>query len=243
MTTPLDPTSQFDPTSIDLSKEGLPPVEQEDPIAQDQQATLHHVHAARASSFAQLDLTSLNLGDCGHEILIQPGWQNSGATHWQSQWQDTFLLERIEHLDWNTPVCKEWMLTIANNLAGKKSPIIVAHSLGCIAVVQAISQGIIKPTAVILVAPADMDRNVHNVTATGFSPIPTTPLGCPALVIASTDHKYMTSDRSRVLAMMWGADFKLLPGHGHINAASNLGEWVDGQRLVFRFLLEKGLLS
>jgi predicted alpha/beta hydrolase family esterase len=88
-----------------------------------------------------------------------------------------------------------------------------------------------------------MDRNIHNVTATGFTPIPTTPLACPALVIASTDDKYMTSDRSAVFAKMWEADFKLLPGHGHINAASNIGDWVDGQRLVYRFLFEQGLLK
>lgn len=233
--------ASFDNRLLDLSKWSLPAVERQSPIVEKLRAWTEAFQGVTLASLGLPAIRIVDFADCGHQILIQPGWQDSGPEHWQTKWEKKFGLTRIQQRDWETPTCEEWIETMAHYVNARPSPIIVAHSLGCIATVHALHRGLMKPTAVVLVAPADMDNNIHNVTATGFSSIPTGKLGCPSLVIASTNDKYMTGERSRHLAALWGSKFVLLPGHGHINAQSSLGEWKDGQRLVSRFMLKVSL--
>jgi predicted alpha/beta hydrolase family esterase len=236
MTSPIISPTTTDEQSVDLSNQYFSQGGRETPPGQD---IASNGAAPEGESLAKSSLPSIDIVDfknCGYQLIIQPGWQDSGPRHWQSLWAKKYDLPRIQQRDWERPTCQDWVDTIVEAAAKHPAPVIVAHSLGCIAVVHAIQRGLLNPAAVILVAPADMDNNIHDVTATGFSPIPTDSLRCPCLVIASDNDKYMTGDRSRVLAEHWGADFVLLENHGHINADSGIDEWRGGQAMVLEFL-------
>ena len=236
MTTPsLFTATPIDP-SLSLSENQFPAGGRQHPDIQELLKRAADGESADPSESKSSLLETVDLENFRQQILILPGWRDSGPRHWQTEWERKYGLTKIQQRDWENPNCEEWIEKIAEYVEQCPSAVIIAHSLGCIAVVHAIQRGLIKPTAVVLVAPADMDNNIHKVTATGFSPIPTDPLPCPSLVIASDNDKYMTADRSRELATLWGSEFKLLENHGHINAESDIGEWRAGQAMVLQFL-------
>ena len=47
------------------------------------------------------------------------------------------------------------------------------------------------------------------------------------LIASSNDH-YVTFERAALFAEKWGSQFINLGAHGHINAASGLGNWPAG---------------
>ena len=38
------------------------------------------------------------------QVLLLPGWQNSGPAHWQSLWQARYGYLRVEQHDWMQPL-------------------------------------------------------------------------------------------------------------------------------------------
>jgi predicted alpha/beta hydrolase family esterase len=48
--------------------------------------------------------------------------------------------------------------------------------------------------------------------------------------VASQDDPYVTLPRARAFAAAWGASFVDAGPRGHLNAASGLGDWPEGQR-------------
>lgn len=94
------------------------------------------------------------------DILIVPGWQDSGADHWQSRWERNLkTARRVIQDDWNNPEVEAWGDRIAKFAGGATQPVVVvAHSLGVPAVVFAADK--LKAKGVIgafLVAPADVE--------------------------------------------------------------------------------------
>lgn len=185
------------------------------------------------------------------DILIVPGWSSSGPDHWQSRWQRSLTTaRRVEQDDWLTPVRDRWVERIAAEVArATRPPVLVAHSLGCAAVVHAarkLPRGLVA--GAYLVAPADVDNAslwpmtagyTFEVTHGGFAPLPTEPLPFPALVVASADDPYCILARARSLAQSWGAGFVDAGNCGHINVASGHGPWPEGLLRFGSFL--KGL--
>ncbi|MBI5907735.1 MAG: alpha/beta hydrolase, partial [Burkholderiales bacterium] len=37
-------------------------------------------------------------------VLLLPGWQNSGPDHWQSLWERVHGYQRVEQHDWMRPL-------------------------------------------------------------------------------------------------------------------------------------------
>ena len=72
-----------------------------------------------------------------YPVLVVPGIGNSGPTHWQSVWQASHpAWERLTVDDWDRVVCDDWISAIGQQVAPHgKDTLIVAHSLGCLAVV------------------------------------------------------------------------------------------------------------
>lgn len=185
------------------------------------------------------------------DILIVPGWSSSGPDHWQSRWQRSLTTaRRVEQDDWLTPVRDRWVERIAAEVArATRPPVLVAHSLGCAAVVHAarkLPRGLVA--GAYLVAPADVDNAslwpmtagyTFEATHGGFAPLPTEPLPFPALVVASADDPYCILARARSLAQSWGAGFVDAGNCGHINVASGHGPWPEGLLRFGSFL--KGL--
>lgn len=172
--------------------------------------------------------------------LILPGWQGSPDEHWQSHWQRSLPhARRVEQLDWNHPDPQQWVATLEQYIAAARSPVIlVAHSLGCIAVArwaaQASSDSLRKVRGALLVAPADVERANCPAALRGFAPIPREVLPFPSLLVGSDNDPAASASRALQLARNWGAQAAILPGAGHINVASGHRYWEQGFAYLYR---------
>ena len=169
--------------------------------------------------------------------LILPGWQGSGPEHWQAHWLD--LTDRtvlVRQRDWNNPDLKDWLSAAVEAIEAHPNPILVGHSLGAVLIAHiARRRPDLAIAGALLVAPADVDNRAGDFPAlASFSPLPTAPLGFPAIVVGSRNDPWMPLARARILARMWEADFVDAGKAGHINAATDLGVWPEGLRLLAR---------
>jgi predicted alpha/beta hydrolase family esterase len=125
------------------------------------------------------------------DFVIQPGWRNSGPTHWQSHWQYELGARRVHTRNWDQPGLSDWQHGLQAALAGCARPaIVIAHSLGCINLAHLAQR---QPTAIagaLLVAPADVERPNVPAEIAGFGPIPRTRLPFPSRLVASTNDPY-----------------------------------------------------
>ena len=92
------------------------------------------------------------------DILIIPGYTNSGPDHWQTRWQSRLsTARRVEQEAWSKPVREDWVANVAKAVNEAEKPVVlVAHSLGVATAVQAIPE-FRKPVAgAFFVAPPDV---------------------------------------------------------------------------------------
>ncbi|MDP1027831.1 alpha/beta hydrolase [Sphingomonas sp. KR1UV-12] len=178
----------------------------------------------------------------GPTILMVPGLGGSGPSHWQSLWAqrraDTSV---VDFGDWNTPHRNSWVATLDRAIANAQAPVIlVAHSLGCLAVAwwaHLSPQPYGWPVAgALLVAPADVDRPAVQEELRGFSPSPAVLLPFPSTVVASRNDPWISAQRAHSYAAGWGSHFVDIGEVGHINAASGLGYWPEGEELLDRVI-------
>jgi predicted alpha/beta hydrolase family esterase len=174
--------------------------------------------------------------------LIVPGLGNSGPGHWQTIWeQERIDCGRVELGCWDAPVRNVWIGRIDQAVRAAGGPVVlVAHSLGCIAVAWwagLLGEDVTSRVAgALLVAPPDVDRSDRPAAIAGFAPMPLAPLPFPSIVVASTDDPYCRRARAEEMASAWLADLVLFEDIGHINTASGLGRWSEGQALLDRLM-------
>lgn len=182
----------------------------------------------------------------GPAILTVPGLGGSGPGHWQTLWEqarpDT---TRVELGMWSTPHRNAWVTKLDRAISTARAPVILAaHSLGCLAVAwwaALAGQPYGWPVAgALLVAPADVDATDAHPELSAFAPAPRQPLPFPSIVVASADDPWITLDRAHSLAVEWGSHFVDIGEQGHINAASGIGWWPEGQELLERVILAAG---
>lgn len=171
--------------------------------------------------------------DC--DVLTLSGLWNSGPQHWQTHWEHKHpAYVRVPHRDYNNPVRDEWVAELDAAIAASEGPpILVAHSLGVQLVVQWARSG----SQLKIVAPcwsrrATPKRLLYPVPANGFAPIPLEKLPFPSIVVSSADDEYVSPARARQFADAWGSRFVDIGNAGHINGASDLGDWPVGQKLL-----------
>ncbi|WP_353826876.1 RBBP9/YdeN family alpha/beta hydrolase [Agromyces sp. SYSU T0242] len=179
-----------------------------------------------------------------HPLVLVPGVFGSGATHWQSAWERTLPeARRIAPASWDRPDLDDWIRAVdAAVAAASRPPIVVAHSLGCLAVAHwAMRAPAVRRRAVgaFLVAPPDPDAAAFPPPAVGFT-IADGPLPLPSVVLGSSDDPYATPERIAAFAVAWGARLVELGPLGHVNADSGLGEWPEGLRLLEEFAVIPG---
>ena len=163
-------------------------------------------------------------------VLILPGWQNSGPDHWQSRWQATHRYTRVEQHDWQRPLRGDWIARLEEVLLGlDEAAVLVAHSLGCIhtAAWAAHSQSTHRVKAALLVAPPDVEHDDIRQMLPSWSPVPLQRLPFPTVVISSDNDPFCSLARAEGFAKAWGSDFIPAGPHGHLNADSGLGDWPD----------------
>jgi len=172
-------------------------------------------------------------------FLTVPGLGNSGPEHWQSLWeQDSDDFQRVELGLWDAPHRTLWVNKLNLAIRATKRPVVlVAHSLGCLAVAwwakyERPREG--DPViGALLVAPPEVDIDARLLP---FAPAPVGQLPFRSMLVASRNDPYMKFHRARRLASFWGSTFVDAGAVGHINADSRLGKWHFGRQLLERLV-------
>lgn len=168
------------------------------------------------------------------KILTVPGLGGSGPRHWQTLWEkENPGFGRVEQADWERAVRQDWVdaLECAVYDSGPDT-LLVAHSLGCLAVAHWAASTQQKIKGALLVAVPDPDGTLIADRILGFSPLPEARLPFPSVVAASTDDPFGSSDFAKAWAVRWGSRFVSLGPLGHVNAESGLGSWPQGYKLL-----------
>lgn len=174
--------------------------------------------------------------------LIIPGWSGSGPRHWQTYWErDLPDAARVEMVDWTAPRRADWVSTLDRAIhATRDTPVLIAHSLGCLAVAHWAARGGRGVRGALLVAPPDLDRKGCPEALRDFAPVPRAPLPFPSRVVASDDDPFSELSRGIQLAFDWGSEVTVLEAAGHINSDSGLGRWPEGRALLHDFVDARG---
>lgn len=171
--------------------------------------------------------------DC--PVLVVPGIGNSGTKHWQSLWQQARPeWHRLQADDWDRVVCNDWVSAIERDVARLgNDTVLVAHSLGCLAVAHWAARHARRIRGALLVAVPDTTGPAFPADAvSGFSPVPMARLPFASTIVASSDDAYGSIAHARACADAWGSKLVEIGARGHVNADSGLGDWPEGYRLL-----------
>ncbi|MBV9842506.1 MAG: alpha/beta hydrolase [Sphingomonadaceae bacterium] len=170
--------------------------------------------------------------------LIVAGLFDSGPGHWQSLWCDADPdCRKVELGEWAQPSRVLWLSRLDRAVAREREPVVlVAHSLGCLAVAwwaaEASRDRLAKVRAALLVAPPDVDRPDTHPLLRPFAPSPSGALPFPAMLVASRDDRYACFESAAALAARWNCTLIDAGARGHLNAESDIGDWPEGRALV-----------
>ncbi len=173
------------------------------------------------------------------DILIIPGYTNSGPEHWQTRWQGKLsTARRVEQAEWSKPVREDWVGEVAKAVNEAEKPVVlVAHSLGVATAVQALPLFRNRVAGAFFVAPPDVAnpdiRPRHLMT---FGPYPRDPLPFPSIVVASRNDPFSSFEAAEDIAGAWGSLFLDAGESGHINVESGHGPWPEGSMTFAQFM-------
>jgi predicted alpha/beta hydrolase family esterase len=190
--------------------------------------------------------------------VIVPGIWNSGPDHWQSVWereqaqhdehdehdqhdqhdQQQRAAVRIAPTSWSDPEPDDWRAAISTAVTScTEPPVLVAHSLGVLAVAGFLATTAEAPALVagaFLVAPPDPLGDAFPAEASGFVSPRQVPAAqqVPTCLVVSDDDPYCSADRALAFADAMGADVVRVGALGHVNVASGVGDWPAGRELL-----------
>lgn len=173
------------------------------------------------------------------DILIIPGYKNSGPGHWQTRWQHKLsTARRVEQAEWAKPVREDWAANIAAAVNESARPVvIVAHSLGVAAAIHALPELEKRVAGAFLVAPPEVAnpsiRPKHLMT---FGPYPREPLPFPSITVGSRSDSFSSFEAAEDIAAAWGSLFIDAGDAGHINEESGHGPWPEGSMVFAQFI-------
>lgn len=168
-------------------------------------------------------------------VLVVPGWENSGPKHWQSLWEQRHGYRRVEQHDWKHPLRGDWIARLEDMVLSCDEPaVLVAHSLGCIltAAWAAHSKNTHRVKAALLVAAPDVERPDLREQLRSWTPIELRALPFASVLLASRDDPYCALERAKLFAHAWRAQFMDYGPCGHLNADSGLASWPEGHVLL-----------
>ncbi len=163
-------------------------------------------------------------------VLILPGWHNSGPEHWQSLWESTHGYTRVEQHSWDRPLRGDWISRLEDVLLSCDEPaVLVAHSLGCIhtAAWASHSKNTHRVKAALFAAPPDLEREDLSQMLTSWTPVATNKLPFASVMFASSNDPYCSLERARQMADAWGSQLHNTGDLGHLNSESGLGDWPE----------------
>jgi uncharacterized protein len=124
-------------------------------------------------------------------------------------------------------------------LASRTPPLLVAHSLGCVAVAHWATLHSRPIHAALLIAPPDLEAPSAPIEVADFRPVPVNPLLFRSLLVASTNDPRCELAVAQRMAASWGSDFLVAGACGHLNTDAGFGPWPLGEELVLQ-LRERG---
>lgn len=162
------------------------------------------------------------------DLVLVPGFKDSGPEHWQTQWQDQLdVFQRITQKRWDNPDIELWVAAIARLIGQRNRPaILIGHSLGALASTCLAADRHPLVAGVFLVAPAEPTRFEAE------DRVPERELGVPAVVAASHNDPIMRFARAEHWCRVWKADLVDLGEAGHINAEAGFGPWHHGLEVL-----------
>ncbi len=185
-----------------------------------------------------------------YPVLVVPGWNGSGPTHWQTIWEEQHpKFKRVEQANWTRPARQQWIDQIQLQVRAADHPVfLVAHSLGCLAIAHWAAEASERETGRVagafLVAPPWLTENGHCPNELScFSPMPLARLPFEAMLVASENDPYIPIEVGARLAAAWGAQFVNVGRQGHINVQSGHGDWPEGKGLLRGFMAEVKMLD
>ena len=177
------------------------------------------------------------------DIIIVPGYTNSGPDHWQSRWETKMKsARRVDQDDWHKPIVEDWTKNLIETVdVSTKPAVVIAHSLGCQVLVQSVLQmsddQIQKIVGAFIVAPPDVEnpkmKPKHLMT---FGPYPRQPLPFSSILISSDDDPFCSKEVAQNMAKAWGSEYISARESGHLNAESGHGPWPDGLMVFANFM-------
>lgn len=173
-------------------------------------------------------------------LIYVAGIGNSGEDHWQRKWyQRTPGGIWVEHESWDRPTREEWVRDVAEAVdRSDEGVVIVAHSLGCLAVLEWARQlASPKVAGVFLVSIPDPAGPEFPAEARGFSELRLERVPVPTVVVSSRNDPYGSSAFHAAVSLAAGAELVDVGERGHINAASDLGDWDEGWAILDKSLL------
>ena len=173
------------------------------------------------------------------QVLILPGYGDSGPEHWQTHWERAHGYVRVEQDDWLEPTRDAWVTTLERAVTAAPGPVVlVAHSLACALVAHLVTRPAVHRVAgALLVAPADVESENHTPDEVrSFAPLPLVRFPFPSIVVASSDDPFVDAARARQFAAAWGARLVEIGDAGHINADIGFGPWPEGHALLASLL-------
>jgi predicted alpha/beta hydrolase family esterase len=177
-----------------------------------------------------------------YTLLIVPGLGDSSEGHWQNHWLEYFSnAQKVTQKNWDQPILKDWLLNLEITIQQIEGPIIlVAHSLVVVLVAHwSQTYNTNSVVGALLVGPADVDSHSHTPIETwNFAPIPLAKLNFPSVVVTSANDPYIDLSRAQFFAEKWNSKFHDVGNKGHLNAASQLGLWQEGQTFLDELLRE-----
>lgn len=170
-------------------------------------------------------------------VLIVPGTGNSSAAHWQSMWQGddpgAFMRIALPQDEWDSPTCDRWLAAIADGVnALGADTVLLAHSLGCLAVARWAAASEVRVRGAFMVAPPDPLGPAFPASAASFAPAPLRRLPCPSIVAASSNDRYASIAYARRCALTWGSRLYEAGAKGHLSDGDGLGAWPEGRALL-----------
>ncbi len=180
------------------------------------------------------------------EILILPGFGDSGPDHWQTRWERKLsTARRVVQSDWNRADREQWTGAITAAVEQAKKPVVlVAHSIAVAAVAHAAAQ-LPRPIAgAFLVALSDWNRpQLLPGVKHDFAPIPQTRFSFPSVLVASRNDPLCDFEVAAMHALAWGSSLIDAGDAGHINAESGHGPWPEGLMRFGLFMKSLGEAS
>jgi len=173
------------------------------------------------------------------DILIVPGYTNSGPDHWQSRWQTRLsTARRVEQDSWAKPVREDWTARFAACVNESTKPVVViAHSLGVTTALQALPQCRNRIAGAFLVAPPEVaNPKIRPRHLMSFGPYNRDPLPFPSIVVASRNDPFGSYEHAGDMANAWGSELVDAGESGHLNAESGHGPWPEGIMVFAHFL-------